>query len=233
MKVLRNAAALTFLAGLALLTLGLISACGSDGDDEPNEFDAVESPTSAPESTATPEPTATTAPEPTATPFDGEVARFQIPRFGIDSPVENIGINANNQLDVPQGPANTGWYGIYDRPGWNGNAVFSAHVSLLNYGPGPFYDLARTEEGDRFVIVMEDGTEYVYEAIRMKRYHVDTIPMGELIDAPDKPEGEEWITLITCGGETRPIAGSNAVQFLERDVVVARRVMDTQVSVSQ
>jgi sortase (surface protein transpeptidase) len=223
MKTLRNATVFTFLAGLALLTVGLVAACGND-DDGSDAPEAVETPTNTPEPTATAEPTATTPPSPTPTPYDGEVASFRIPRFDVESAIENVGLTPNNQLDVPHDPHNTAWYGIYDRPGWGGNAVFSAHVDYFPNIRGPFYDLARVEEGDIFVVVMADGTEYYYEAIRYERYHVETIPMGDLIWPEDKPEGEEWITLITCGGEFRQTSASGAGEYLHRDVVVARRI---------
>ena len=48
---------------------------------------------------------------------------------------------------------------------------------------------------------MANGQEYRYRVFRKQRYDVTTIPMGDLISAPEKPEGAEWITLITCGGE--------------------------------
>jgi hypothetical protein len=232
MRVLRHAAVFTFLAGLALLTVGLVASCGSSagGEEEnPGEFDAVPTATNTPRATATAtataEPTATIEPTPTPTPFAGEVARMIIPRFDVDSDIENIGLTPNGrQLDVPKNAHNTGWYGIYDRPGWGGNAVFSAHVDYFPNIRGPFYNLAKIEEGDQIIVVMEDGTEYVYEAIRKQRYHVSNIPMGEIIDAPDKPEGDEWITLITCGGEFRATSASGSGEYLHRDVVVARRV---------
>ena len=44
-----------------------------------------------------------------------------------------------------------------------------------------------------------------------------------VLDAEDKPEGEEWITLITCGGNlVRDADGFGS--YTHRDVVVARRI---------
>ncbi len=173
--------------------------------------------------TATESPTA--SPSPTATPYDGSVMRLKIPRFDVDSAIENIGILSNGYLDTPHDPYNTGWYDIYDKPGFGGNAVFAAHVDYYPRIRGPFYDLAKMDAGDQVIIVMEDGREYVYEVISKVRYPENAIPMGAIIDAPDKPEGDEWITLITCGGRFRPNDGvSGPGQYLDRDVVVARRV---------
>lgn len=49
--------------------------------------------------------------------------------------------------------------------------------------------------------------------------------MGDLISAPEKPAGAEWITLITCGGRFRAyLDGGGPGEYLDRDVVVAERV---------
>ncbi|MDZ7729105.1 MAG: class F sortase [Dehalococcoidia bacterium] len=179
--------------------------------------------------TATPSATAspTETPTPTPTPYAGAVDRLQIPRFNVDSDIEAIGlIPGTNQLDTPHDPHNTGWYEIYDRPGWRGNAVFSAHVDYFPNIRGPFYNLARMELDDEVVVVMDNGERYTYEVIRKQRYTVSGIPMGDIIWPDDRPEGEEWITLITCGGEFRATSPSGAGEYLHRDVVVARRVAE-------
>ena len=89
-----------------------------------------------------------------------------------------------------------GWYSIYEQPGHGKNAVFAAHVNF-NKKDGPFARLKTVEEGDQVFIDMDGGPTYVYEVLVFRRYDVDTIPTGDLIAANDRPEGEEWITLIT------------------------------------
>jgi sortase (surface protein transpeptidase) len=103
--------------------------------------------------------------------------------------------------------------------------VFSAHVDYFPNIRGPFYNLHLLDAGDEVVVVMDNGTEYLYRLIRKVRYPEETIPMGDLIRPPDKPAGSEWVTLITCGGRFQPYQGGNgAGQYLDRDVVVAERV---------
>ncbi|MEX2081030.1 MAG: class F sortase, partial [Dehalococcoidia bacterium] len=161
----------------------------------------------------------------TPMPYDGAVMRLKIPRFEVDSLIENIGILPNGYLDTPHDPYNTGWYDIYDKPGFGGNAVFAAHVDYYPRIRGPFYDLDEMNAGDQVVIQMEDGREYIYEVISKVRYPEAEIPMGLIIDAPERPPDQEWITLITCGGRFRPNNGvSGPGHYLDRDVVVAMRV---------
>ncbi len=188
-------------------------------------IDATLPVTPSPTTEATLPETATAAP--TQTPYAGAVARLKIPRFNVDSAIEDIGIiPGKNELDVPKNPLNTGWYGIYDRPGTGGNAVFSAHVDYFPDIKGPFYNLNKLEAGDEVVVLMANGTEYRYRLIKKTRYEEATIPMGDLIWPPDRPSGAEWVTLITCGGRFVADPGGNgAGQYLDRDVVVAQRVL--------
>jgi sortase (surface protein transpeptidase) len=227
MNALRLFAVVSFAAGIGLLALGFIRS-GDDAESvapEPTEFTvaATDTPTEAPP-TQTPV-TAEATPTPTATPFDGTVARLLIPRFNVDSAIEAIGLtNDGTQLDVPDEPLNTGWYDIYSRPGWGGNAVFAAHVDYFPDIRGPFYNLKYVQPEDDIIVVMEDGTQYTYKVISFQRYDANTIPMGDIIWPPNKPASDEWITLITCGGELQRLSPDGPGEYLQRDVVVARRV---------
>ena len=218
--------------------IGLATTMCSFGDDapEPPGTTALPAPTSTstrtslPPTVDTPRPTSTrvptATPRPTATPlpYAGTVASMRIPRFEVDALVENIGIDATNRLETPRDPLNVGWYGIYQKPGWGYNSVFSAHVDYYPSIRGPFFNLAEAEIDDEIVVVMDNGIEYRYRVISYERYRVEDIPTGDLIRARERPADEEWITLITCGGEFRFNSGSSGPgYYLHRDVVVARR----------
>lgn len=219
MKLVRTLSASAL--ALAALVLVVGAACsGGDGDEEP------EATATTPAETATPNATATNTPRPTPTatptPFDGKVARLKIPRFGVDAPIEELALTGDNQMDTPKDENRAvGWYYIYDKPGWLGNAMFSAHVYYHSI-PAPFVNLAKSVNGDQIMVVMEDGTEYTYEVISNERYHRDQMDMGRIISAPDKADYDEWITLITCGGEL----DSTGQEYISRDVVVAKRIFN-------
>lgn len=217
MKFARTLSLAVFAFGAMLLIAGV--ACTGGDAQEP---DPTPTPTEA--ATATPTPTRTPPPTPTATPtpFDGAVARIKIPRFNVDAPIEELAINDRNELDTPKDEnTSVGWYYIYDKPGWTGNAIFSAHVYYRSI-PAPFVNLAKSAEGDEVFVVMEDGTEYRYTVISNKRYHRDDMPMGDIIWPKEKADYDEWVTLITCGGEL----DSTGQQYVSRDVIVAKRIMD-------
>lgn len=225
MNLLRILAMFSFAAGLGLLVVGFMrSGESSAGNLAPLPPDFVSTPTPVPATASAPGQPDTPTPVPTPPPFDGPVSRLLIPRFKVDSAVELIGLLPGNQLDVPKNPYNTGWYEIYDRPGFLGNAVFSAHVDYFPDIRGPFFNLARLEPNDEIVVRMEDGTEYHYRVIRKQRYDASSIPMGDLIYPTDKPTDQEWITLITCGGRFDSPGPNQPGDYLDRDVVVAERI---------
>ena len=224
MRVLPYIAIFTFVAGLSLLVAGFAFSNEDDTPTAPETVIPFDFRTTTVPDTATPIPTNAPTATPTPMPFDGALARMIAPSVGIDHAIENIGIT-NNQLDTPKDAVGkVGWYDIYDKPGFGKNAVFAAHVNY-NFKNGPFARLKDVKQGDTITIQMADGgPAYVYEVFFLKRYSIDDIPMGELIDAPTKPANEEWITLITCGGRFQETQPNGLGDYLDRDVVIAKLV---------
>jgi len=223
MRVLPYLAIFTFVAGLSLFVAGFAF---SNDDPEPAPaslaFDLRAAPT--PPDTPTPLPTDVPTATPTPLPFDGKLARMIAPAVGIDHAIEEIGIT-NNQLDTPKdGVGKVGWYYIYPKPGFGKNAVFAAHVNY-NFKQGPFARLKEVHPGDQITIQMAEGPSYTYEVIFYQRYDVQTIPMGDLIAANEKPANEEWITLITCGGRFQQTQENGLGEYLDREVVIAKRLI--------
>lgn len=215
MKLARHLSLAALALGAFVLVIGVACSGSDDSGATPTASGPTDTPTSEATATNTPRPTPTATP----TPFDGKVARMKIPRFNVDAPIEELAINARGELDTPKDTnRSVGWYYIYAKPGFGGNAVFSAHVYYHSL-PAPFVSLARSVVGDRVSVVMENGTEYVYEVIANDRYHRDTIDMGAIIWPKAKADYDEWITLITCGGEL----DSTGQEYVSRDVVVAKR----------
>lgn len=188
------------------------------------------SPTAPRSADATATPVATPTPEP----YDGDLVAMRIPALEVDAVVERtdlIKVNDRPQLDVPDDPHNVAWYPRYGTPGIDGDTIYSAHKDYWPDIRGPFWALADLEDGDEIVLVMEDGREYVYEVFFQRRYRTEEVPMSDLIKAdraenPEllRPADEEWITLITCGGEFVATSERGSGIYLHRDIVIARRV---------
>lgn len=201
--------------------------------------EATPMPTASPTPSPTPLPTATAAtpamaqaagkayfppppPREAAPPSDGAgIARLLAPGLGVDHYIEVDHI-IDNEMESPRdGSYAVGFYPDFDRPGTGGNAIFSAHETW-NHFQGPFYQLNQAKSGDEIIILMADGKQIRYRVLSNTRYQVDTMPMAEIIWPSKRPPGEEWITLLTCGG--RIVYDSSGFgEYLDRDVVVARR----------
>lgn len=166
-----------------------------------------------------PAPPANPKPEPGST---RGISRLNAPKLGVNHYIEIVGI-VNNEMQAPDdGVYAVGWFPEYGLPGAGGNVVMTAHETW-NHQQGPFYGLHNATLGDDVEVKMSDGRTLVYKVISNKRYTVDNIPMGDVIWPNIRPKGEEWLTMLTCGG--RIVYGANGFgEYLDRDVVVARRV---------
>lgn len=208
----------------------------------------VPSPTPVPP-TAVP-PTATAVPAtptpvpPSNPPAEGSttVSRMSIPSLGVDYPIEVLGTTDNGtRLDTPHNATGAiGWYQLanfadFAVPGAGGNAVFSAHINY-NGADGPFANLASIGPGAEISVTMANGVVYRYAVFAIQGYVVNAsyataerslINMDDLVYTPNRPAGEEWVTLITCSCDPgRVIVAPGAIygECVDRDVVVARRV---------
>ncbi len=165
----------------------------------------------------TPEPSPTA---PLPTPVDSPVGRLVIPKFGVDAPVVVRGIDANGVMEAPSGPTDVAWYDIRaddsDRPGYGSNAVFSAHVDYINYGPAVFWNLKDLEIGDLIEVSLQDGTVYRYGVVAKDQIDAASANVGDIVGRTPR----EVVTLITCGGTF------DGYEYNQRVVVRAERIYD-------
>lgn len=205
------------VAAAVLLVLAVTGTVGGNGNSGPGTITGVLGDLS---SVLTPEPSPTA---PLPTPSDAPVGRLVIPRFGVDAPVVVRGIDANGVMEAPDGPTDVAWYDIRaddsDRPGYGSNAVFSAHVDYINYGPAVFWHLKDLEPADLIVVRLEDGTVYRYGVVSKEQIDAATADIGKIVGRTPK----EVVTLITCGGEW----DAPNHQYLQRVVVRAEPIVDT------
>ncbi|MBM4414768.1 MAG: class F sortase [Chloroflexi bacterium] len=164
------------------------------------------------------------APPRAIAPIAGVAVRWvSAPELGLDHGVESLGLTASNELDSPHDASyRVGWYPAYGLPGQDRNAVLSAHESW-NHMQGPFYFMYKAAPGDEIVVELADGRRVRYEVMSNVRYPLNRLPMGELLWPSKRPASQEWLTFITCGGHIVYDATGYG-EYLDRDVVVARRV---------
>lgn len=164
-----------------------LSAAGSVGP--------VQVPTIAPPAAAPVDPYATAQP---AVPPVADPVAVDIDAIGVRSPLQHLGLTAENTLEVPAGPRydEAAWYGGSAAPGEVGTAVVLGHVDSVESGPSVFYDLGRLQPGDEISVDRADGTAVVFVVDGVRRYPKDEFPDLLVYGDADHPA----LRLITCGG---------------------------------
>ncbi|MFW7415276.1 class F sortase [Demequina sp. SO4-18] len=166
-----------------------------------------------------------TAPSPeAATPAAPEVAvearapqaaptSLTIPKIGVDTELEQLGVQDDGALATPVDTDLAGWFSGGPRPGAVGPAVLAGHVSW-NGDPSVFFRLTELEPGDIVTVHQEDGGEVDFEVTRLEQHDKDEFPTVSVYSNTEEPE----LRLITCGGEFDSSIGhfdDNIVVFAE------------------
>lgn len=128
--------------------------------------------------------------------------RIRAASIGIEAPVMSVGVDADNQFDVPEADT-VGWYRYSSAPGSEGSSVLAAHVDY-NGRPGAFFSLHELRTGDTVDVEMSDGTVLHYRVEGNTEYDKTELPAEELF----RKTGDAALILITCGGSFDPQARS-------------------------
>jgi sortase (surface protein transpeptidase) len=128
--------------------------------------------------------------------------QIQIDAAAVDAPVEE-GQILDGVMQDPSGPWVVTWYKDLWSLGEGGNVVMAGHVDYWDTGPAVFYSIGALTEGDVIRVIGEDGETYEYAVEWSKLYNVATELTPEVIrsEVVGTTDGEETLTLITCGGE--------------------------------
>jgi LPXTG-site transpeptidase (sortase) family protein len=160
-----------------------------------------------------PPPTARPAVQPKKV---GVPVRLKLPKINVDAPIEQVGLTSDGALDVPKGPANTGWYNAGPRPGENGSAVIDGHFDLENNPRGVFFDLNKLQAGDKLSVEDETGTTITFVVRESRKYD----PNADASTVFRSSDGKAHLNLITCSGvwDTAQQSYSNRlVVFTDRE----------------
>jgi sortase (surface protein transpeptidase) len=120
---------------------------------------------------------------------------MRIPRLGVASPLVQLRLDSAGAMEVPQDPAEAGWYALGPTPGALGPAVIAGHVTW-NGVPGVFYGLARLRAGDTVSVRRRDGSTAVFAVTRVVQVSKKAFPTKAVYGSVDHAA----LRLITCGG---------------------------------
>lgn len=200
-------------AALAVVTAGFVGAAallgytaGQSSSSPASSVEAASVPVSAdvgqrsaPAPTQPPAPAAP-ATDPAAPVLPAAVpTSITIPDIGVRSVVNQVGLNADGTMEVPQpGPTydDAAWYRFSPAPGELGPAVVIGHIDSAEDGPSVFFALDELEPGQRVEIGREDGSTAVFEVDTVESYPKDQFPLTTVYGDTDHAA----LRLITCGG---------------------------------
>jgi hypothetical protein len=162
---------------------------------------------------ATPRPTAPNPqPTPSATPvIDVPVVSSRVPTpiapvapvhlvissIDADMPVVPVGVDAKDQMGLPEDPAVAGWYEYGpDAAAAAGHIVIAAHIDAPQYPIGPLSRLTDLAPGAEVVVSDDRGGSRSFRIDSVEYRAKTELPVDEIF----RRDGSPALILITCGG---------------------------------
>lgn len=140
----------------------------------------------------------------------GLPTRLIIPKINVNANIQELGVNSNGDMDVPNNITDVGWFKLGSRPGEKGSAVIAGHLDGKN-SKGVFANLNKLKEGDQLHIQDNNGKLFVF-IIRESRIY-DPGYAEEIFNSNDSAH----LNLITCDG----VWDKNKKSYSKRLVVFA------------
>lgn len=148
---------------------------------------------------------------------ENDPKRIVISKIGVDSLVQNVGIDQNQQIAVPNNIHIAGWFVDSVRPGESGLSIIDGHVNGVSSDEGVFKRLNELSEGDTVQIIM--GDDSVVDFNVYSNQEIATADSASVLYS-QVPEIENQLNLITCTGNF-----DRAVrQYDKRQITVLERV---------
>jgi LPXTG-site transpeptidase (sortase) family protein len=119
-----------------------------------------------------------------------------IPRLGISTHIEHVGLDTRKRMDVPKNDLNTAWYSLGAKPGEKGSAVIAGHFDTREGKPAVFYTLNTLQNGDVIDVLDSNGKKLTFVVAETKTVKDSEFPIEEVFTRSDR----ERLNLITCAG---------------------------------
>jgi sortase (surface protein transpeptidase) len=149
---------------------------------------------------------------------ESDPVAVSIPRIGARSRLVELGVDPKNgEMEVPEDPAEAGWFVRGASPGALGPAVIAGHVTWDGV-PSVFYRLGTLEPGDRVSVTRKDGRTAVFSVTRVAQFAKSRFPTRDVYGAID----HAGLRLVTCGGtydRARKRYLDNVIVFARLDTV--------------
>lgn len=122
--------------------------------------------------------------------------KITIASVGVDGYVQNVGVDQNQEVAVPNNIHMAGWFAESVSPGQKGLSIIDGHVDG-NTQAAIFNNLANIKKGAEILVELGDGS--------VKKFEVIKTDVVDVKDAPNilfsqNPKVSSQLNLITCIG---------------------------------
>lgn len=148
--------------------------------------------------------------------IDATPSTFRIPSLGVEAAVESVGLDSQNNMDVPKNDYNVAWYNLGYKPGENGSAVIAGHYDTRAGTPAVFYELGNLAVGETIEVEYPNKETHTFRVTDKQVYNHDQVPMQKVFNT----KGTAGLNLITCQGVFDP----NSQIYSKRMVVYTEKV---------
>lgn len=138
-------------------------------------------------------------------------AYLTIPTMGVVSKVEQVGVDKNNNMDIPKEAMNVGWFKPGTIPGNPGNSVMDGHLNWYGIPEAVFFHLDKLKAGDRVYVRDDRGRDRAFVVTKQVLCVWNNCPLMEVFG----PTKQTRLNLITCQGTF-----NRATQNYEKRLVV-------------
>lgn len=155
-------------------------------------------PTTSPPTTVAPIPTPPSTVDPAPTPAPQQnwaPTAIRVPKIGVDAPIDPMGVDENQALEVPVDTTRVGWWSGGAEPGEIAPSVLVGHVDSYT-GPAVFFGLDKLTAGDIIEVDRKDGTTAKFAVDRLESYPKTEFATDAVYGATPWPN----LRLITCFG---------------------------------
>jgi sortase (surface protein transpeptidase) len=126
----------------------------------------------------------------------GMPMRLTIPALGVHTKVEQVGVDKDNNMDIPKDPANAAWFKPGTVPGNVGNAVMDGHLDWYGVKEAIFFHLEKLRPGDRVYVRDDKGVDRAFVITSNTSCIFNRCPLTDIFG----PTTSTRLNLITCAG---------------------------------
>lgn len=123
-------------------------------------------------------------------------ARLIIPSLNINASVQDLGINAQGNMQAPDNFVDVGWYKYGTVPGYIGSAVIDGHVDNGLGLDGVFKHLSDLKVNDDVYVQTAGGKMLHFQVSDIEVYPYQNAPVDTIFAQSDAAR----LNLITCDG---------------------------------